>query len=401
MAKRYICLVCRNEIAHPNAECPYCKARSVIAEGASPRILGMVFGVMAAVFTVTGFYAKSFKTERSTRGQHHFSVAEELLADGNHADAIKEYRDALSYAKEEPEYRLGLARALFEDERYAETENHLVDLRSQDPTSGTLNYLLAQLAVRRGRLDTAVSYYRTAIHGRWDGDTEDRRLSLRLELVDLLEGSGRDEQLAAELIGLGEIMPDDRGIQRKLGGLMLRAELYDRASTLFQMLLEADPRDHEALLGRGEAEFQLGNYITARTQYNRAKLVHDDNATDERIALCNRIIELDPTRRGISLGERFRRSRVLIERARAATLKCQNPSGDAFVGPLVALPPDLASALKNADQALEGRSEPAIDESVEANTLIAEELWNQASPLCEGSSPPDPPLMHVMAKLSR
>ena len=401
MAKRYICLVCRNEIAHPNAECPYCKARSVIAEGASPRILVMVFGVMAAVFAVTGFYAKSFKAERSTRGQHHFGVAEELLAEGNHANAIKEYRNALSYAKEQPDYRLGLARALFEDERFAETENHLVDLRSQDPTSGILNYLLAQLAARQGRLDEAVSYYRTAIHGRWEGNTEDRRLNLRLELVDLLETSGRDEQLAAELIALAEIVPDDRGVQHKLGALMLRTELYDRASSLFQTLLEANPRDHEALLGRGEAEFQLGNYITARTQYNRAQVVHDDDATKERIALCNRIIELDPTRRGISLRERFRRSRVLIERARAATLKCQNPSGDGFVGPLVALPADLASALENADQALAGRPGRATDETVEANTLIAEALWNQASPLCGASSPPDPPLVHVMAKLSR
>ncbi|MDE0622192.1 MAG: tetratricopeptide repeat protein [Bryobacterales bacterium] len=401
MAKRYTCLVCRNEIAHPNAECPYCKARSVIAEGASPRILGMVFGVMAAVFTVTGFYAKSFKAERSSRGQHHFAVAEELLAEDEQANAIKEYRNALSYAKEEPEYRLGLARALFEDERYAETENHLVDLRSQDPTSGILNYLLAQLAAKRGRLDAAVSYYRTAIHGRWDGDTEERRLSLRLELVDLLEASGRDEQLTAELIALGEIMPDDRGVQHKLGGLMLRSKLYDRASSLFQTLLETDPQDHEALLGRGEAEFRLGNYLTARTQYNRAKLLHDDAATNERIALCNRIIELDPTRRGISLRERFRRSRVLIDRTRAATLKCQNPSGDAFVGPLAALPAGLASALENADQSLAGRPGRATDEAVEANTLVAEELWKQAEPLCNESSPPDPPLMHVMAKLSR
>ena len=401
MAKRYTCLVCRREIAHPNAECPYCKARSVIAEGASPRILVMVFGVMAAVFAATGFYAKSFKAERSTRGEHHFAVAQELLAEGNHANAIKEYRNALSYAKEQPEYRLGLARALFEDERYAETENHLVDLRSQDPTSGILNYLLAQLASRRGRLDAAVSYYRTAVHGRWDGDTEERRLGLRLELVDLLETSGRDEQLAAELVALGEMMPDDRGIQHKLGALMLRTELYDRASALFQTLLEADPRDHEALLGRGTAEFQLGNYLTARTQYNRAKLLQDDDATNERIALCNRIIELDPTRRGISLRERFRRSRVLIERARAATLKCQNPSGDAFVGPLAALPADLAAALENADKALDGRPGRATDEAIEANTLMAEELWNQAKPLCETSNPPDPPLRYVMAKLSR
>ncbi len=401
MAKRYTCLVCRNEIAHPSAECPYCKARSVIAEGASPRILGMVFGVMCGVFVVTGFYAKSFKEERSTRGQHHFAAAEGLLSEGEHADAIKEYRNALSYSKEEPHYRLGLARALFEDERYKETENHLVDLRGQDPTSGILNYLLAQLAAREGRVDEAVSYYRTAIHGRWEGQTEDRRLELRLELVELLEASGQEQQLTAELIALAEIMPEDQEVQHRLGSLMLQTGLYDRASSLFRNLLAENPQDHEALLGRGAAEFQLGNYLTARTHYNRARLLHDDTSTNERIALCNRIIELDPTRRGISLRERFRRSRVLIQRARAAALTCQNPTGDAFVGPLVALPVDLATALENADKALAERTRRTTDEAVEANTLIAEELWNQAAPLCKASSPPDPPLMHVMAKLSR
>ena len=92
---------------------------------------------------------------------------------------------------------------------------------------------------------------------------------------------------------------------------------------------------------------------------------------------------------------------MLIQRARAAALTCQNPTGDAFVGPLVALPVDLATALENADKALAERTRRTTDEAVEANTLIAEELWNQAAPLCKASSPPDPPLMHVMAKLSR
>ncbi len=401
MAKRFTCLVCSNEIAHPNAECPYCKARSVIAEGASPRILGMVFAVMCAVFAVTGFYAKSFKERRSSRGQHHYGVAEQLLAKGEYADAIKEFRNALAYAREEPHYRLGLAQALFLDKRYAETENHLAELRAQDPTAGILNYLLAQLAVRQGHVDEAVSYYRTAIHGRWEGEPEDKRVQLRVELVDLLETSGDDQQLTAELIALAEIAPDDRQIQHKLGALMLKAGLYDRASSLFAMLLQANPQDHAALLGRGEAEFQLGNYLTARTHYNQARLLHDDSATNERIALCNRIVDLDPTRRGISLQERFRRSRALIERAGAAALHCRNPGGDSFIGPLKALPAGLGAALDNADKALAGAPGRASEKAVESNTLIAEELWQQAAPLCDASSPPDPPLLHVMAKLSR
>ena len=401
MEKRYTCLICRREISHPAAECPYCKARSVIAEGASPRILVMVFGVMVAVFAFTALYASSFKQVRSERGRLHFEAAEALLAEGQHLNSIGEYRDALVYAKDEPSYRLGLARALFEADRYSEAENYLVELRGSDPASGIVNYLLGRLAARDGRIDEAVSYYRTAIYGTWGDAAETKRLEMRLELVQILEEAGREQQLTAELLDLTEIMPDDRAIQHRVASLMLRVRVYDRASSMFQTLLASDQQDRVALLGRAEAEYQLGNYLTARTHYNRALLLHEDDATAERVALCNRIIELDPTRRGIGLSERFRRSRVLIERARAVALACQNPGGSDFVGPLPAMPEALVAALDAADEELTKRRR-ASDDSVEANTLLAEEIWNQARPTCAASAPPpDPPLQHVMAKLSR
>ena len=80
MATRYICKICRNEIAHPGAECPYCRGRSVIAEGASPRILAIVFGVMVAIFVLTGLYTRSFKLEGEDRGRLYFEAAQEEMA---------------------------------------------------------------------------------------------------------------------------------------------------------------------------------------------------------------------------------------------------------------------------------------------------------------------------------
>lgn len=402
MVKRYVCLICRNEIAHPGAECPYCQSRAMIAEGASPRVIAIVFGVMAAIFVLAGLYTRAFNQERRERGELHFQAAQLRLEEQEYEEAIAHYRDALLYSRDNADYQLGLARALYASGRYSETEHYLIELRAADPTSGIVNRLLARLAARAGRVDEAVSYYRTASYGQWEDETEQTRLHLRLELVDLLEATEREQQLTAELLELLEIIPDDQAIRHRLASLLLKNGVYDRASTLFAELVAADGRDRAALLGRAEAEFNLGNYLTARTHYNRAQLRSPDDATAERIDLCNRIIALDPTRRGIGLAERFRRSRVLLERARAALEACRNPQGASFAGPLPPLQPEQADALDRVEARIrETARRRASDERVEANIQAAEDLWQASAPLCRPPSQPDAPLLHVMAKLSR
>ena len=404
MAKRYTCLICRNEIAHPGAECPYCRGRFVIAEGASPRVLAVVFAVMICVFALTGLYARAFKNEREQRGGLYFETAQRELSEERYGEAISSYRDALLYSRDDRTYRLGLSKALFADGKYSETENYLVELRVEDPTSGIVNHLLARLAARDGRTDAAISYYRTAIYGAWDEAEEDEaatRLRLRLELVDLLERAGREEQLTAEVVELAGMAPDDTAIRTRLARLLLHVGAYDRASSLFESLIAADPDNREALLGRADAEFELGNYLTARTHYNRAQLRGTDESTIARIALCNRIIELDPTRRGIRLSERFRRSGILVEMALSALSTCRNPAGNDLVGPLPPLPAEQAEATARAEGALRARRPGATDADVEANILLTEEIWDIARPLCETEDLPDEALLHVLAKLSR
>ena len=398
MNQRYTCMICRNEIAHLGAECPYCKGRSVIAEGASPRMLAFVFGVMAGVFALTGMYARSFKAEGQNRGRLHFEAAETEMSEGRYDEAIERYRDALLYSRDDPAYRLGLARALFAAGRYSETEIYLVGLRVRDPTSGIVNHLLAQLAVRDGRIDEAVSYYRSAIHGDWSADADETRLRLLLELVDLLEESGRTQLLTAALLELAGGGHDDPAVSRRLASLLLETEVYDRASSIYASLLASDSKDRAAHLGRAEAEFHLGNYLTARKHYKEAQRYRADKATDARIDLCDRIIALDPTRRGIELAVRFGRSRLLVERAMAAFTTCRNPSSGEFVGPL---PPHQAAVVGRADELLGARRPRASDAAVESNILLAEEIWGLATLQCRPSDPPDEPLRHVLAKLAR
>ena len=323
------------------------------------------------------------------------------MAGERYEEAISHFRDALLYSRDNPAYRLELSRALYAAGRFSETQNYLAGLRTADPASGIVNLLLARLAARDGQVTEAVSYYRTAIHGRWDEKPEAERVDMHLELVDLLDREGLDQQLAAELLELAEIAPNDTEIRRRLAILLLETGSYDKASSIFRSLLVSVPTDRELLLGRADAEFHLGNYLTARTHYNRAQLYGDDDATRARIQLCNRIIELDPTRRGIGLGERFRRSRLLIERAMGAFSTCRNPAGDGLVGPLPPLPQDESIVIDRAESVLVARRQRASDDLVESNILLAEEIWNLAATRCESTDPPDASLLHVMAKLSR
>ena len=403
MAPRFVCLICHNEIAHPGAECPYCKSRSFLAEGATPRILAAVFGVMLLLFVATGFYTRSFNRQSRERGRQHYESAQVLAALSDYEQAAEHYRDALLYSRGNPDYRLGLALSLYESERHAEARNHLMELRPDDPTSGIVNKLLGRLAAAEGRVDEAVTYYRTAVYGRWTEDADRERLQSRLELVDLLDRNERMRQLTAELLDLLDVMPDDKAVRRRLAVLLLKAQIADRASALFREWLSDEPRNREALVGRAEAEFLLGNYLTARTHFNRAQDVRKDESTAQRIAVCGAVIALDPLRRGnISTQERFHRSRVLVARTTEFINHCRNPLGETFMGPLPEVPADLAEPLGRALDLLQHRSRrSAAAEGVEANILLAEEIWNARAAACSAIEHDDEPLRLVLAKLAR
>lgn len=405
MSTRYICQVCHNEIAHPGAECPYCKSRSLIAEGASPWIISIVFAVMIVGFGLTAIYTGNFRADREGRGQYHFTRAKNLLDEELPDRAINHYRDALLHSREDSAYRLGLAEALFKTARYAETRTHLLELLLEDPTSGIVNYHLAQLAEREGRLDEAATYYRTSVHGRWedseDASADEIRRRIRFRLADVLEESNRAHELTAELVELLKGDPASSQLRHRLASQLLDSGAYNRASEEYRTLIGQDSEDRSALLGRARAEFHLRNYITSRTHYLRANALTSDEETSARIELCNRIIALDPTRRGISLQERFRRSKALIERSLAIVETCRAPEGSAFVGPLPPVPPDLVPVVRGAEAMLAKRSRVAHDETVEENIQIAEEILAHIDSHCERVEPVDESFALIMAKLAQ
>jgi tetratricopeptide (TPR) repeat protein len=402
MAQKYVCLICYNEIPHAGAECPHCKSRISSTVGSTPRMLVTIFATMILLFIVTGFYNSAFRAEQRERASEHARMARTLADYGYHSQAIEHYREALTYSRDNVEYQLGLALALYDMERYSEAENRLLDLREGHATLAVVNRLLARIAARDGRVDEAVSYYRTAIFGEWPRDPAGNRLATRFELIELLQSHGENIRAIGELLDLRKEAPARPDVQKTIGRLLLEAGAPDNASQVFDELLQGDPQDHEALVGYGQAQFALGNYVTAETHFERAlKLDPDDAGLQVRFDLTQEINLLDPTRRGLSASNRHRRSLEMVARSMKLLEACLNPLGDQLVGPVAPAPKELQPLLDAARELQGSRRQPASDENIEAGISLAERLWQAAENRCPGAGDQDRALRLVVENLSR
>lgn len=404
MAVRHVCLICHNEIPHAGAACPHCKARLSSTVGATPQLLIAIFAVMIAFFVGTGFLTGSFRAERGERFNVHLQTARTLADYGYYEDAVKEYRESLTYKPDDVGARLGLARSLYYLDRLSESESHLINLIEMVPTLADANRLLARIAERGGRLQDAIRYYRTAIHGEWRTSPQRSRIRTRFELIDLLEEQGQDMQATGELVDLRRESPNDVQIKKRIGTHFLRVGSPTHAIQVFEELVENNSNDGEAYAGLGQAEFDLAQYYSARTSFQRAlRLLPDNPDVQQRLALLEQIRALDPTYRpygnALSLGERRRRGRELLDRVVKVLESCINPGEPDFVGPPAPVPNELQPWFDQAKDGLANRRS-ATDDRIAAFISLAEELWLRRENVCADPDSHDEPLTHVLRKLA-
>jgi len=358
---------------------------------------------MFLFFVTTGFLTRSFRQERRSRGQQHYQIAQTLADYGYYDGAIQQYRDALTFVPDNPDSRLGLAQALYALGRFNEAETHLLDLRRADPTWSVVNRLLARTAARRGDLNAAISFYQTAIYGRWSQHPVENRIKARLELADLLRDNGEMRQLVGQLLELLDEVPRNADLRQRIAWMFLEAGSYTNARDLFAELALGDPSNGETLAGQGQAEFALDNYAAAREAFLAARRTgYQSDEAARLLELSTEILDLDPTVRGLGQRTRLRRSQELLERTADAIEHCRNPQGEHFVGPLPPPPPPVDALLRKVEDLLAGsRRQNANEETTEANIALAQALWKSGEEICAGADPPDPALVHVLSALSR
>ena len=361
-----------------------------------PTILGtfaLVFAAIAALFVVDTFLAKTERSESQAEAARFFREGQSVMQQGHSGDAIRQFQAALSIARGNRDYELALAQALVASHRPADAEAAISDLLQHDSTDGAANLILARILTGQGSIPEAISYYHRAIYGHWKQDAAQNRVKVRFELVDLLARQNSKEELLAELLPLEEEVPDDLETRERFGDLFLAAGSPARAAEVFHGLLRDHPQDAGAYAGLGEAELARGNYRSALTDFLTASRLQPDNlATRKRVDLCNQVLSLDPTRRGLDPDERYRRSVKLLGMVLDDVSEC--------IG--TARTQASQEVMDSARQALKRRaSAPGQAEAIDTNLDLAEQLWDIRKTDCKqvvGES--EQPLARVIAEIS-
>jgi tetratricopeptide (TPR) repeat protein len=363
---------------------------------AGPSFLGtfaLVFLAIAALFAADIFLAKTERAERQVEAARLFGQGRVLMQRGENTEAIECIKDAIAIERGNRDYLRTLAQAQFAGGRTAYAESTLTELLQSDSTDGLASLIMGRVLVKEGRFADAVTYFRRAIYGHWSEDAVGNRLGARFELIDLLAQFNSKEELLAELVLVRDQSPRDLKIQTRLGRLFLLAGSPARAADVFRGTLHDVPANADAYAGLGEAEFERGNYRAAQRDFQvMLRLAPDGQAARGRLDICNELLVLDPTTRGLSPVERFSRSLKLVEFTLGETSQCigQNPS------------PHLRGLLDEAARALKAHVSAAHQTEVsESNLDLAEQLWQARKKECKSPPAADSPLALVLARLAQ
>lgn len=354
---------------------------------------GLVFLGIAVLFAVDTFLARTERTETQVDAARLFEQGRVSMQRGENEKAIEALKEAISIERGNRDYLLALAQAQSAARKTADAESTLMELLQSDSTDGLPSLIMARVLVKEGRFAEAISYFHRAIYGRWNEDAAQNRLRARFELIDLLAQRNSQEELLAELLPVQGQPRLDLRARTRIGRLFLLAGSPARATEVFRGILNDAPGNAEAYAGLGEAEFARGNYGAAQRDFQTTlRLAPNDQATRRRLDLCNELLILDPTMRGLSPMERFRRSVRLVELTLDDTRRCtgQNPS------------PELQELLDKAKTALKAHVGAARQsEASESNLDLAEQLWQTRKKECQSPPPSDSPVALVVARLAR
>lgn len=358
------------------------------------RTLASVVLAIVALFSINTFLAKTERAESRVEAARFYANGQRLLEQGKSADAVEQFRSAISIERENQDYQLALGQALLATGRSADAEATLNDLLQRNPIGATNNLAMARVLAKEDRTDDAAFYYHRAIYGQWKQDAHANQLKVRFELTDLLSRQNSKEALLAELLPLQNDAPDDLATRKTLGHLFIAAGSPARAADTFRDMLRTQPQDSEAHTGLGDAEFARGNYRTARNEFREAlHLRSTDQEAQVRLDLCDKVLELDPTQRGLSPEEQYRRSRKLVEQVMDEVSQCL---GGAASGPTQELIKTVQDGLKKPVNT--ARRSAAFED----NLNWSDRLWRVRKTDCnQAVRAYEEPLALVLAMLAR
>jgi tetratricopeptide (TPR) repeat protein len=216
-----------------------------------------------ALYTLTSFLFSSFSARQAQLAKQYAASGQQALNQGDAERAVRDLRTSLSYAPDEMTNRLLLAEALARSNHPAEATSYFVSLLDAQPADGFLNLQLARLARQRKDSSAAISYYRAAAVGNWNGDSQRDRFSVQLELAEYLIQLGDLPSGRAELLIAAADAPEDATVYAMLGERFEQAKDPTDALNLYGKAIKLNPSDAEALFRAGRVAYQRGDFSDA------------------------------------------------------------------------------------------------------------------------------------------
>jgi tetratricopeptide (TPR) repeat protein len=354
----------------------------------------LILLAMAGLFAVDLFLAGLERRELRSEARHLYEEGMSLARRGRQLQAVDRFQAAVAAERSNPVYQRALAEAMLTAGRPAEARAIAAARLQREPTDAAASLLVARALAREGKPAEAIPYYHRAIFGVWDQDTTANRVRSRFELVDVLARMGARRELLAELLPLQDQAPTDRETRSRIAHLFVDAGAPTRAIEIYRVLLREHGPNAAIYAGLGQAELARGNYRTARSNLARAaQLAPDDSTIARRLALAQRVIELDPTQRGIGSKEEYRRSVELLR----LTLQ----AADSCLTARTAARPALLDSARAAIAARVPRT-TGSHAAVEANIDLAERVWELRRAECPaGPAAAEEPVALVLESLAQ
>jgi tetratricopeptide (TPR) repeat protein len=281
-----------------------------------PVILILLSVIAALLFIGVSALAHIFRAQEAFRGDEWFNRGAVDLKLGRPQQAISDFRAALTYSRDNYDYQLRLAQALFAVNRIDEAYAYLANLWQRQPEDGSVNVELARVFAKKGDVNQALRYYHNAIYAIWKDSAPGKQRAVRLELIDFLLRQKATSQAESELIALAGDLPDDPSLRTRVGDLFMEVPDYEHALAEYRQSLKLQRVNPSAIAGAGRAAFELGHYsLAARYLQSVLSLNPNDDQSGALLQTTRLVLTMDPYQLRISTAQR---NRAVVEAFKTA-----------------------------------------------------------------------------------